>query len=296
MFRGGVIFLFTVLVPIVAMSQLQNSYTVENDNNVDRVKFILTTTNGQCSIEPALEDYLMNIYNISEEGILPDFQEEIIGRTKQVDVRLEDKESGYLSSTISKRFFSKQSLDDFTWKVYLSKIKPLDLNLIYAVGDAYIDLSGLPVERLKMNTGSANVHIDYKNDMGNQISMDTFMVKVDMGSLNARNMYLSGAKHIIADVGFGKMRMDFSKAEQFSTDVKAVVGAGKLEVLVPENEISIKINVNDSPLCRIVVPENFTKLNDNVFVSHNYDPHAPNTINFNVDVAVGNITFKSVSH
>jgi hypothetical protein len=73
----------------------------------------------------------------------------------------------------------------------------MDLDLTYAVGDTYIDLSGLPVENLKMRTGNSNVHVNYDNDMGNQLQMDTFLIKVDMGSFKATNLHLSRSKHVI---------------------------------------------------------------------------------------------------
>jgi hypothetical protein len=189
--------------------------------------------------------------------------------------------------------FSKQSVDDYTWKVYLSKCKPMDLNLNYAVGDTYIDLSGLPVERLKMHTGSANVSVNYNSNEGNQLEMDTFLIQVDMGTFKAKNLHLSRSEKVIADVGFGTVHMDFKDAESISTDVSASVGAGKLEVILPTSDVPVRININDSPLCRIKMPKEFSKFSDNVFTNMEIAGGSDNYLTFNVDVAVGNIIFKS---
>jgi hypothetical protein len=169
----------------------------------------------------------------------------------------------------------------------------MDLDLSYAVGDTYIDLSDLPIEQLKMRTGSANVTINYTEGLGNQLQMDTFLIKVDMGTFEAKNLHLSNANHIITDVGFGKVKMDFEAASYLHTNVHASVGAGKLEIILPGDNIPVRININDSPLCHIKMPKEFELLADNVYVSPGFNDELVNQINFNVDVAVGNIIFKA---
>jgi hypothetical protein len=238
----------------------------------------------------------MNIERLSEDTGKPAFEEKIVERTREISVKLDDQRSKSLSSTLSKRMFSSQAVDDYTWKVYLADIKPMALDLNYAVGDTYIDLSGLPVERLKMHTGSANVKVNYKANQENRIPMDTFLIKVDMGTLTAKNLHLSRSSRVIADVGFGSVYMDFKDAQNITTSVMATVGAGKLEVILPSSDIPVKININDSPLCRIKVPSGFTKSKENEFTNQAFENNSVNYLTFNVDVAVGNIIFKSPSH
>ncbi len=279
-------------------AQFNASYSVPDNADFDRVKFSLNATNGQCTIEAGSGDNLMEIYSKANENTQPQFKENISNRTKRVGVVLTEKEDGYLSSSLSKRMFSSNTSEDYAWKVQFSKLKPLDLNLNYAVGDTYIDLSDLPVERLKMRTGSSNVRVSYKDDMQNRLVMDTFLIKVDMGTFDARNLHLSRCKNILADVGFGKVKMDFGNANIIHTDVVATVGAGFLEVILPRNNTSVRININDSPLCHITIPKGFESTEKNVFVINQADQNSTqpqNYITFSVDVAVGNIEFKTAN-
>ncbi len=276
-----------------ANAQVKSFISVSDNQDFDKVKLSLNATDGQCYIESGSELSLMDIESASEDISTPRFEEKIIERTKQINVKLDDEHNSSLSSTISRRMFSRQSVDEYTWKVFLSSHKPLDLDLNYAVGDTYIDLSDLSVERLKMQTGSADVSVNYKNGHGNQVSMDTFLIKVDMGAFNAKNLHLSRCEHVIADVGFGSVHMDFEDAVEIATDVTANVGAGKLEVILPSSDIPVKININDSPLCRIKMPEEFRQSEGSVFVNSDVKNFDGNYLTFNVDVAVGNITFKS---
>jgi hypothetical protein len=167
----------------------------------------------------------------------------------------------------------------------------MDLNLAYAVGDTHLDLSGLPIERLKLKTGSSSVFVNYKKGKGNSITMDTMLINVDMGSLEAKNLHLSNSQNILADVGFGSVLLDFEDAATVTTNVEASVGAGKLEILLPSGPIPVKVNINNSPLCRVKIPANFTRISDHEFV--NTTIQSPSGyINFNVDVAVGHVIFR----
>ena len=296
MWKKGLLFGLVCTTSLGINAQYKSSYTVSNNQDFDKVKFSLNATNGQCYIEASPDAGIMDIHSKTDSDSKPQYKENIVNRTKEVNVKMDEEQSSSLSTSISRRLFSSQSVDDYTWKVYLSKLKPMDLDLNYAVGDTYIDLSDLPIERLKMRTGTANVRINYKKGMGNRLMMDTFLIKVDMGSLEAKNLHLSNSKNIIANVGFGNVKMDFEDAEILTTEVQASVGAGSLEILLPEGNIPVRININDSPLCRIKIPAGFEQTSEHVFVSSGYKDHQTNYINFSVDVAVGNIDFRSSNH
>ena len=291
MWRNGFLFLLAILIGRSINAQQLTSFTVSDNTTFDRVQFSLNASQGTCFIKPGHPSSLMDIKSSSENLHLPKINEQLIGRTKQVNLVLESTNTSSFGSSLTKMFGSSEE-DDYTWKVYLSDLKPLNIDLNYAIGDSYIDLSNLPIERLRMRSGSANIKVNYSVGMANKLQMDTFLIKVDMGTFEAKNLHLSNSSHIITDVGFGKVHMDFEGADQFKADVKALVGAGKLEVLLPGRNVPVKININDSPLCQIKIPKEFKMASSNVFVSPGYDENIKNRINFNVDVAVGNIVFK----
>lgn len=293
MWRFGSLFLFATTVSLTLHAQLSNSYTISDNQDFDKVNFSLNATNGDCYIEPGLESGVIDIQSKTEGKAKPSYTEEIVDRTKRVKVELTDGQNSSIGSALSMRMFNSSAENDYSWKLQLSKLKPLNLDLNYAVGDTYIDLSDLPIERLKMKTGSANVKVNYAEGFGNQMEMDTFMIKVDMGSFDASNLHLANSKNIIADVGFGKVKMDFEQAKMVKTEVCATVGAGKLEIILPKADVPVKINLNDSPLCNIKVPKKFEKLTESVFVSPGFKELDENHISFNVDVAVGHVVFKN---
>jgi len=287
MWKKSLVFAPVLFMGFISIAQQPISVSAIPGNDYDKVKVALNATDGHCQIVPGENSNPIHI----DKPVNPHVEERINGRTKEIDIKLSETTETSFGTAISRKLFSTQEVEDQGWKVYLSAAKPMDLNLVYAIGDTHLDLSGLPIERLKLKTGSANVFVNYKNGKGNTVIMDTMLINVDMGSLETKNLHLANSKNILADVGFGSVLLDFEDAASVTTDVDASVGAGKLEILLPASQIPVKININNSPLCRVKIPANFIRISDHEFLSSNDQSH-PGFINFNVDVAVGHVIFR----
>ncbi|MEJ0054894.1 MAG: hypothetical protein WDN75_04145 [Bacteroidota bacterium] len=76
-----------------------------------------------------------------------------------IRLSLEQEGQRGVSKKISYQVFggSEERLSDKFWKVYLTDTKPYSLDLDYGLGNANVDLSGLAIKKLKINTGSADV-------------------------------------------------------------------------------------------------------------------------------------------
>ncbi len=175
--------------------------------------------------------------------------------------------------------------------MYLTDAKPYFLELNYGVGAANVDLSGLSVKKLKISTGSADVNVGYAT-MENQVDMDTFFVKVDLGSSNAKNLNLSRTHYVRADVGFGNMLLDFSNKPLVSNTIK---GMWALETLPSFSLKATRLywsRSHDSWLCSVKLPASLKKINENTFANASYTKDAKNALTFDLDVSMGNIIFK----
>jgi hypothetical protein len=275
--------------------QIKKHYTVENSNSFDKVDLTLSGGSGTCYIRPTPNINPVNIYGKSESNSLsPSCESVLDNRTQRVNVNfIDEKNESYTRGVAFNVFSNDKESNENQWHVYLSKKKPIKLNLNYGMGNAYIDLSGLAVENLNITTGSANVNVGYISGQYNQQEMDTFSIKVDLGELEARQIALSNAKTIIADVGFGSLYLDFTNKSLVKSNVNATVGAGNLIVNANESMNPMIIYIQNSPLCRIKIPQSFVEIRKNVFVNSQYDQDAENLITFNIDVTMGNIIFKT---
>lgn len=180
------------------------------------------------------------------------------------------------------------------WKMYLTDSKPYFLELNYGVGNAHVDLSGLAIRKLKINTGSADVNVGYTS-LENQVDMDSFLVKVDLGSLNIKNLNLSRTRYMVADVGFGNMTLDFGEITLVSNNIRGSVGAGNLIIILPSSNTPVIVKIHESWLCSVKMPRDLKKIGENTFANAAYKKDAKNSLTFDLDVSMGSIVFKEAN-
>ena len=284
-----------VMVAALASGQIKKQFVIENPDNCENVKLVLKANSGNCFIKPSHSNDLLTVYSNQDiDAYSQKFYKEIIDNTCYIKLGLEEVRSDGFSQTISTRVFgssSNESNDKF-WKMYLTDSKPYLLEFTYGVGNANMDLSGLSIKNLKISTGSADVNVGYFSEMENKIDMDTFYIKVDVGTAKVKNMNLARAKYIKADVGFGNMMLDFSNKPLVGNEIKGSVGAGNLIIIMPQADVPVLVKIRDSWLCSVSIPKNLKKIKENTFVNAAYTADSKDAMVFNLDVSMGNIIFK----
>ena len=278
-----------------AFGQLKKQFTVEDVSSCENIRLLLKANSGNCFIKPSQNTEILNVFsNQTENSYGHNFRKVVKGNTCEVLLNLEENQSEGISQTISTRFFGPpdKPVSEKLWKMYLTDAKPYYLELHYGIGNANIDLSGLAVRNLKINTGSADVNVGYYSSLENQVDMDTFFVKVDLGSVNVKNLNMSRARYMMADVGFGNMTLDFRSKPLVSNRIKGSVGAGNLTVILPPSDTPVLVKIKDSWLCSVKIPPQFQKISPNVFANAAYSKDAKNSLTFDIDVSMGNIIFQ----
>lgn len=286
-----------VLLGYMCVGQVKRQFNVENTPACENIKLAVKANSGNCFIRPTQNSDILNVFsNQDAEAFSHNFVKEIKGKTCELKLSLEEEASGGFSHTLSTRFFgsSEKAPKDSYWKMYLTESKPYILELNYGVGNANVDLSGLSVRKLKITTGSADVNVGYLT-LENKIDMDTFFVKVDLGSVSVKQLNLARSKVVVADVGFGNMMMDFSGTPAISNKIKGSVGAGNLTILLPGEEIPVLVKIHNSWLCSVTLTKNLQKIGENTFANSAYINDPETSLTFDLDVSMGNIIFKEKS-
>lgn len=274
--------------------QIKKQFTVETPKECTAVELSLKAKIGNCYVRPGQNDDILNIYSnqdIADYG--HSFKQELREGTCYVKLALEQEGQRGVGQMISSQVFGgEEKVTDKLWKVYLTDSRPYSLDLSYGLGNANIDLSGLAISKLKINTGSADVNVSYSSGLENKVQMDTFFVKVDVGSLNVRQLHLSRSKYVMADVGFGNMLLDFSSKPLNSNHVMGSVGAGNLVILLPASNVPVLVKINESWLCSVNLSKSLQKIGENTFANAAYSANAADALTFDLDVSLGKIIFK----
>ncbi len=282
---------------LTVCGQIKKQFTVEKTQPCERVDLKLRAKTGNCFIRPSNSEDILNIYSNQDlEEYAHSFSNEVKDNTCSINLSLEQESQRGVSQKISYQVFgSEERPSDKFWKVYLSETTPYSLDLDYGLGNANIDLSGMSISKLKIHTGSADVNISYSTGVENRIEMDTFYVKVDMGSLNARQLNLARSKVVVADVGFGNMFLDFSNKPSISNHIIGSVGAGNLIIQLPTEDVPVLVTINDSWLCSLSISPTLKKIGPNRFANAAYSADSKAALVFNLDVSMGKIVFREKS-
>ncbi len=275
--------------------QIKKQFSVENLEDCSSIELNLKAKTGNCFIRPSQNSDILNVYSNQEvEEYNHSFSNELKDQTCQVRLSLEQEGQKGVGTKISYQVFGADTQpNDKFWKIYLTESKPYSLNLDYGLGNANIDLSGLSIKRLKINTGSADVNVSYNSGMENKVDMDTFFVKVDLGSLNVKQLNLSRAHVMIADVGFGNVMLDFSDKPLVSNRVKGSVGAGNMVIMLPSDEVPVLVKISDSWLCSVNLCKSLKRIGTDTYANAAFsNKNAKDAITFDLDVSLGKIIFK----
>lgn len=298
MWRSIILALSTSAIAFGVSAQVKKQFSVEKIQECDKVKLKLSAKTGNCFIRPSQNEDILNVYsNQDVEEYGHSFSNELIGKTCSVKLSLEQDNAPGVGHKISYRVFGadERPAEKF-WKVYLAESTQYILDLDYGLGNANIDLSGLSIEKLKINTGSADVNISYSTHIGNKITMDTFSVKVDMGSLNARDLNMAKSKVVLAEVGFGNMFLDFGNKPVVANHIIGSVGAGNLIIQLPSEDVPVLVTINESWLCSINLSRSLKKIGPNKFANASYTKDSSKALVFDLDVSMGKIVFRENSN
>ena len=289
--------LFAALSPLFAQPKRQ--IVVEHRDHTARVGLHVSAKTGNYFIRPVHSEDILHVYSNQGPYASPYFLEESVqDEFHQISLELSGLTGRGLTRTISDQVLGAtedgEDSDRF-WKLYLTDEKPYRLDLDYALGNADIDLSGLSVERLRLNSGSSDVRVGFDHAV-NQVEMDTFLVKVDLGSLEVNRMSFARSRFVMAEVGFGKLELDFSDRPRNRYEVHGSVGAGNLIIDMPPDDIPVIVNIKDSWLCSVEVPRTYHRIGENSYGNRAYNPNSPGPLVFNLDVAMGTIELRQREH
>ena len=285
---------FFFLTSTAVGQQLHKYFELSEIKGIEKIELNLSTKAGKSFLNVAEQNTPVLILGASENDVAASsFKIEKVDNIQKVDAELTCKshlDLNYTESVANSIFTSQEELQDI-WQINLSERGSYDLNLNYLMGDASVNLSGLSVQRLKINSASADVKLSYDGQVMNRVAMDTFFVKVNFGNVEVEDLSFAMAKEVIAEVGFGTISIDCGSDWKMNGRVTASVGAGNLNILLPPKEIPVIIRINKSLLCNIKMADDFEKIGHNVFGNQAYIDNPADGMEFLLDVGMGSIAF-----
>jgi hypothetical protein len=178
----------------------------------------------------------------------------------------------------------------FRWKkddrqemeLTLARGVPLNLDLEFGAVRADLDLGGLQMTGLKLQTGASESRVDISSL--NPIRMAEATMEVGAADFHARNLGNLNAAGIEVDAGVGKVVLDFRGDWQGDAEVTVDMGLGALELHFPEG---LGVRLEKDTFLTSLDSEGLVKRGDSYY-SLDWE-EAPHRVTVRVDAAFGSI-------
>ena len=180
------------------------------------------------------------------------------------------------------------------WDLKLGTAKPYRLRLKTGVIQGELDLGGLPLTDLNLETGVSENHISF-NEM-NPTRMERLKVQTGIGETTLMGLLNANFSELRLDGGVGQIVLNFTgKPITEKAKLRIESGIGALTIEVPEN-VSAMFHV--SGLTSIGTRGSIRSLERSfgrgVFSTSAYSETKP-TMEFDVSLGIGGVTIKTVS-
>jgi hypothetical protein len=275
-------------------AQITKEFRVEEKHGYNLVYLNFNVYKGVTQINRKLGDEPVFIHShLSKVNILPSFNHEIRDEILYANLVHRNVESENLGKSLSYKLFSSSNDDfDHKWSVGLNSNFLYDLHFYFGIGTADIDLAYLPVSNCIINSTSADVKLNYSKNSANSVKMDTIMVTINMGNLEASNLNFTNAKEMIFEANYGTLNLSFSDKMPEACNIQAMVGAGKVNLILPDDSQPYIVKIKSTPMCRTYIPKHLKDIGNKTYVSRTYKENSANLMTFDIDVSVGSVTLK----
>ncbi|SMD43167.1 hypothetical protein SAMN00777080_1748 [Aquiflexum balticum DSM 16537] len=275
-------------------AQITKEFRVEEKHGYNLVYLDFNVYKGVTQINRKLGDEPVFIQShLSKVNILPSFNHEIRDQILYTNLVHRNVESENLGKSLSYKLFSSSNDDfDHKWSVGLNSNFLYDLHFYFGIGTADIDLAYLPVSNCIINSTSADVKLNYSKNSANSVKMDTIMVTINMGNLEASNLNFTNAKEMIFEANYGTLNLSFSDKMPEACNIQAMVGAGKVNLILPDDSQPYIVKIKSTPMCRTYIPKHLKDIGNKTYVSRTYKENSANLMTFDIDVSVGSVTLK----
>jgi len=276
--------IFLTLFSITVSSQSKKFYTIKDDNSYDKIVFKVKAQTGKYKITPSNRSNVIDIFGSpNHENLNPSFT------SKRLDQRI--RSVNFTVENLYDPILSNLVVDESNlWEFFINENKIYDFSFDSKIADANINLSNIPIDNIDLASGNANLLLIYEENGENPLKMDSLKIKIEIGTLDTKNINLSNAKNIFTEIGFGNVTLDIAKNKNKSFVSKTNLSAGKIIINLPFDDVGTKIIINNSPLSSVKLPKNFHEIEQNIFVNKLSQNNTKYVRSFIVDVGLGNIT------
>ncbi len=258
---------------VVDAAQAQNRRTVTMSRQVEDEQELEVNVQygaGRFSVGPA------------ESGVLYHMQIEYDEDVFRPIAEYQDRSLQIGTESLGRHFWFRGDRGAGKMELALSRDVAMDLNMDFGAVRADIDLGGIRLTRLEINTGASQTLIDISEP--NRETMSRASMDVGAAEFTVLNLGNLNAEVIEIDAGIGEIDLDFSGDWRQDTRVSIDMGIGSLVLRFPRG---LGVRLVKNTFLTSLDSEGLVKRGD-AYYSLDYDD-AEYQITVDVDAAFGSI-------
>ena len=140
----------------------------------------------------------------------------------------------------SMRFTGRKDGETGRLQLELSRTTPLDLSLDLGAVEADLDLTGLKLSRLHLESGASDAKLRF--DTPNQVPMTTLDVALGAASFRGDRLANANARDIRVDAGVGNVELDFGGQWTQDIELSVEVTFGVVTIHVP-SDVGVRVSL-----------------------------------------------------
>lgn len=139
------------------------------------------------------------------------------------------------------RFSGGKDNESGQLQLELSRTTPWDLTLDLGAVEADLDLTGLKLARLKIESGASDGRVRF--DSLNPIPMRNLQISLGAANFRADRLANANTREIVVDAGVGNVELDLGGQWTQDIELKAEITAGIVTVHVP-SDVGVRVAVD----------------------------------------------------
>lgn len=159
------------------------------------------------------------------------YDEQMMDAVHQYDASQHRLVLGLSSADIGWKALKNSKHHEGEMSVELSREVPMDLELALGGAGANLDLGGLKLRSLRLETGMAGANVDF--DSPNPIPMERMRIDVGLGAVKLENLGNANVAEVSIDGGMGGVSIDFGPTVLRDVKVVSNLAFGGLRIAVP---------------------------------------------------------------
>jgi len=181
------------------------------------------------------------------------------------------------------RFTGRSDNEDGRLQLELSRVTPLDLSLDLGAVEADLDLTGLKLSRLQIESGASEGKLRF--DSLNATPMSVLQVSLGAASFRGERLANANARDIRVDAGVGNVELDLGGQWTQDIDLKVEVTLGIVTIHVP-SDVGVRVSVRKT--LASFDHEGLIE-RDGAWVSRNWES-APRKLRISAETVFGKLT------